>query len=50
MERVQPGDVLDAAQRRLHPSSQTVVVAGDAKTLRPKLEALGLPVQDLPLS
>lgn len=50
VERVQPADVLDAARRRLHPAAQTVVVAGDAKSLRPKLEALGLPVEDLPLS
>lgn len=43
-------DVAAAARRRLHPAQQTVVVAGDAAALRPQLEALGLPVQDLPLS
>lgn len=50
IERVQPADVLAAAQRRLHPRSQTIVVAGDAARLRPELErALGLPVEDLRL-
>jgi hypothetical protein len=48
---VQPADVLAAAQRRLHPGAQTVVVAGDAAALRTQLEArLGQPVVDLPLS
>jgi hypothetical protein len=46
---VQPGDVLAAAQRRLHPSQQTVVVAGDAVSLRPQLRTLGLPIQNLEL-
>lgn len=51
IERVQPADVLAAAQRRLHPAQQTIVVAGDAASLRPQLEkALGLPVEDLPLT
>ncbi|KAL4448464.1 hypothetical protein ABPG75_005683 [Micractinium tetrahymenae] len=50
IERVQPADVLAAAQRRLHPRSQTIVVAGDASRLRGELErALGLPVEDLQL-
>lgn len=43
-------DVQAAAQRRLHPAQQTVVVAGDAARLRPELERLGLPIEDLPLS
>lgn len=43
-------DVQAAAQRRLHPSQQTIVVAGDAASLRPELERLGLPIEDLPLS
>lgn len=47
---MQPADVLAAAQRRLHPRSQTIVVAGDAGRLRGELEAtLGLPVEDLKL-
>jgi len=47
---VEPQDVLAAAQRHLHPGSQTIVVAGDAARLRPELEQkLGLPVQDLVL-
>ncbi|KAL4438208.1 hypothetical protein ABPG77_010569 [Micractinium sp. CCAP 211/92] len=50
IERVQPDDVLAAAQRRLHPRSQTIVVAGDAARLRAELgSALGLPVEDLRL-
>lgn len=49
MDGVQPGDVLAAARRRLHPDAQTIVVAGDAASLRPQLEQLGLPVVDLPL-
>lgn len=50
IDKVQQADVLEAAQRRLHPSMQTVVVAGDAKTLRPELERkLGLPVENLVL-
>lgn len=50
IERVTAPDVLAAAQRRLHPSQQTIVVAGDAARLRPELEKLGLPIEDLPLS
>ena len=50
IERVTAADVQAAAQRRLHPSRQTVVVAGDAARLRPELEKLGLPIEDLPLS
>ena len=46
---MQPADVLAAAQRRLHPARQTVVVAGDAAWLRPELRGLGLPIQDLRL-
>lgn len=49
IEQVQPGDVLAAAQRRLHPAQQTVVVAGDAVSLRPQLRTLGLPIQSLEL-
>lgn len=50
IERVTAADVQAAAQRRLHPGQQTIVVAGDAARLRPELERLGLPIEDLPLS
>jgi zinc protease len=49
IEQVQPADVLAAAQRHLHPDRQTVVVAGDAKSLRPQLERLGMPIEELKL-
>lgn len=49
VEKVQAGDVLAAAQRRLHPAAQTVVVVGDAASLRPQLEAMGMPVENLQL-
>ena len=53
VERVGAADVLAAAQRHLHPASQTVVVAGDAQRLLPELrqleEELGLTVELLPL-
>jgi hypothetical protein len=49
LERVSTADVLAAAQRRLHPQQQTVVVAGDARSLRPELKKLGLPMEDLKL-
>jgi hypothetical protein len=49
IERVQPQDVLAAAQRRLHPGQQTIVVAGDAKMLRKELSKLGMPIQELKL-
>lgn len=50
VEQVGAADVLAAARRHLHPDRQTVVVAGDAAVLRPQLEALGLPVEDLQLA
>ena len=49
IEQVQPEDVLAAAQRRLHPEQQTIVVAGDSKKLRKELEKLGMPIVELKL-
>lgn len=49
VDKVRPADVQAAAQRRLHPAQQTVVVAGDAARLRPELEALGMPIEALTL-
>lgn len=45
-----PGaQVLQAAQRHLHPSRHTAVVAGDAGKIRGELEALGWPIEELRL-
>lgn len=49
IEAVTPEQVLEAARRHLHPSLQTAVVAGDAAKIRPQLEKLGWPIQELTL-
>ncbi|CAK0782146.1 hypothetical protein CVIRNUC_005584 [Coccomyxa viridis] len=41
IEGVTPDDVLAAAKRHLHPSKQAVVMAADAKYVKPQLEASG---------
>jgi len=46
--KVTPKDVERAAGRHLHPEKQVIVVVGDARVLRPALEAaLGRPVEML---
>lgn len=49
VEAVTPADVLAAARRRLHPQSQVVVVAADARSARPQLERGGWDVVPLAL-
>ncbi|CAI5465434.1 unnamed protein product [Closterium sp. Yama58-4] len=44
MEALTPDAVLAAAQRRLHPTEQPIVVVADAAAVMPQLSALGLPV------
>lgn len=46
IENVQEGDVLQAAQRHLHPKQQPIVVVADAKAIRKDLETLGIPIID----
>ena len=48
--KVTPGDVQGAAMRHLHPFDMVTVVIGDAKTIKPKIEAaLGTSVEILNL-
>jgi len=51
IEAVTPADVLAAAQRHLHPDSQTTVVIADARRVKKGLEAANgsRPVQMLAL-
>ena len=49
IEGVTPDDVLAAAKRHLHPSQQAVVMAADAKYVKPQLEASGRAVVPLQL-
>ncbi|CAI5490721.1 unnamed protein product [Closterium sp. Naga37s-1] len=44
VEALSPDAVLAAAQRRLHPLEQPIVVVADAAAVMPQLSALGLPV------
>ncbi|CAI7907312.1 unnamed protein product, partial [Closterium sp. NIES-54] len=44
VEALSPEAVLAAAQRRLHPLEQPIVVVADAAAVMPQLSALGLPV------
>ncbi|CAI5464826.1 unnamed protein product [Closterium sp. Yama58-4] len=44
VEALSPDAVLAAAQRRLHPGEQPIVVVADAAAVMPQLSALGLPV------
>ncbi|KAK9842460.1 hypothetical protein WJX81_001228 [Elliptochloris bilobata] len=49
VEAVAPQDVLAAARKRLHPCSQVVVVAADARSMRAQLERAGWDVVDMDL-
>ncbi|CAI5523639.1 unnamed protein product, partial [Closterium sp. Naga37s-1] len=44
VEALSPEAVLAAAQRRLHPGEQPIVVVADAAAVMPQLSSLGLPV------
>ena len=43
-----PADLDRAARAAIDPAKLTWIVVGDAKLVRPQLEGLGLPVEDLP--
>ena len=47
IEGVTVSDLKTAAQRHLHPLDHTVVIAADAASVQPELEAKGFAVQAL---
>jgi zinc protease len=49
VQRVRAEDTLEAARQHLHPQKMTVVVVADAKSTRPQLESLGIPVLEYSL-
>lgn len=50
IEAVTPDDVTKAARQHLHPLDHTVVIAADAASVKPLLEAKGFDVRPLEMS